>query len=239
MKPIHPAATVMLARNRGDQFEVLLLRRNKELAFAPGAWVFPGGRIDAHELEAHPEIEQAARYAAVREAKEETNLLVDPNQLTLFRHWTTPAAEKRRFSTWFFFGQVSEVADVTIDDGEIKAYQWIHPQAALDQLKQGSLNMLPPTFISLQLVRKCTSVAEAAALLHRETTVFVEPIMCFQDQQLHLLYKGDAGYLSSDAAVEGPRHRLIIDIAAQKTSFLYRDCSEYPPVNAGDDFFGQ
>ncbi|MEO1435379.1 MAG: NUDIX hydrolase [Bacteroidota bacterium] len=238
MKPIHPAATVMLARDRAGQFEVLLLRRNKELAFAPGAWVFPGGRIDADELDAHQDLEQAARHAAVREAEEETGLDVDPKTLTLFRHWTTPAAEKRRFSTWFFFGQVADDVIVTIDDGEIKDYQWMHPQTALEGFKMGRFNMLPPTFISLQLVRKCSSVSEAAALLERETTVFVEPIMCFQGQQLHILYKGDAGYPNSDAAVEGPRHRLILDIGSRATYFQYRDCSDYPPVNAGDDFFG-
>lgn len=53
-----PSAAAVRAAAAG--FEVLLVRRNAQLAFHGGAWVFPGGRIDAHELAAHPEEAQAA-----------------------------------------------------------------------------------------------------------------------------------------------------------------------------------
>ena len=42
-----PAATVVPLRDGPRGLEVLLLKRNEALVFAPGAWVFPGGRIDA------------------------------------------------------------------------------------------------------------------------------------------------------------------------------------------------
>lgn len=44
-----PAATTILLRPGGDvcPFEVLLLQRPKSSSFAPGAYVFPGGRVDA------------------------------------------------------------------------------------------------------------------------------------------------------------------------------------------------
>ena len=41
-----PAATVVLLRDGDDGVETLMLRRDTNLAFAGGAWVFPGGRID-------------------------------------------------------------------------------------------------------------------------------------------------------------------------------------------------
>ncbi|MDT8370115.1 MAG: NUDIX domain-containing protein [Longimicrobiales bacterium] len=45
-----PSATIVLVRDgaggRGDP-EVLLLRRVRSAGFVPGAWVFPGGRVDA------------------------------------------------------------------------------------------------------------------------------------------------------------------------------------------------
>ncbi len=40
------ASTVMLVREAAGAFEILLLRRNKDLAFAGGAHVFPGGSVD-------------------------------------------------------------------------------------------------------------------------------------------------------------------------------------------------
>lgn len=42
-----PAATLVLLRDASGGPEVLLLRRNRTTRFAPGAYVFPGGRVDA------------------------------------------------------------------------------------------------------------------------------------------------------------------------------------------------
>ena len=46
-----PAATVVLVREGAGGPEVLLLRRNRATGFVPGAWVFPGGRVDAADGE--------------------------------------------------------------------------------------------------------------------------------------------------------------------------------------------
>src|SRR4051794_19778932 len=99
-----PAATVVLLREAADQFEVLLLRRNADLAFLGGAWVFPGGRVDPGDD--HGDGTQgAARRAAAREAREEAGVEVDPATLVEFSHWTTPAVRVRRFAVWFFLGE--------------------------------------------------------------------------------------------------------------------------------------
>ena len=47
----HASATVVLMREGGDGPEVLLLRRNRATGFVPGAYVFPGGRVDAADGE--------------------------------------------------------------------------------------------------------------------------------------------------------------------------------------------
>ncbi len=47
----HPSATVVLMREADDGAEVLLLRRNRATGFVPGAYVFPGGRVDAADGE--------------------------------------------------------------------------------------------------------------------------------------------------------------------------------------------
>jgi recombination protein RecT len=93
-----PAATVVLLRDSADEMEVLLLRRIRTAGFVPGAYVFPGGRVDgadamnavvdrvdglsADEAERRLDLPGAqppalAYYlAAVREAFEETGILV-------------------------------------------------------------------------------------------------------------------------------------------------------------------
>lgn len=74
-----PAATLVLMRERpGGPPELLMMERTGHMAFAAGALVFPGGRIDAEDREAaarYPELEDAAaRIAAVRETIEETGI---------------------------------------------------------------------------------------------------------------------------------------------------------------------
>ena len=74
-----PAATLVLMREvRSGPPELLMMERTGHMAFAAGALVFPGGRIDVEDHEAaaaFPHIaDAAARIAAVRETIEETGL---------------------------------------------------------------------------------------------------------------------------------------------------------------------
>lgn len=78
-----PAATVLLLRD-APSFEVLMVERHADIGFAGGALVFPGGRIDPgdrnpawaeHSIGADPAM-VAAEVAAIREAFEETGILI-------------------------------------------------------------------------------------------------------------------------------------------------------------------
>lgn len=82
-----PAATILLLRDTTEGPQVLMTRRSAKASFAPGAYVFPGGTVDA--CDASPQArERAARRAdqdetilsyataAVREAFEELGILL-------------------------------------------------------------------------------------------------------------------------------------------------------------------
>lgn len=89
--PAIPAATLVIFRNcpLGGPPELLMVQRSKEMRFAGGAAVFPGGRVDDADRElaqAHGATDQdtleelAARIAAVRETLEETGLAMGLHQ---------------------------------------------------------------------------------------------------------------------------------------------------------------
>jgi 8-oxo-dGTP pyrophosphatase MutT (NUDIX family) len=234
MKIIKPAATIMLARTGKEGIEVLLLKRNKALKFAGGLWVFPGGKIEAIEQEQTTDDLSAAKLAAVRETQEEANIEVAPKDLIFFSHWTTPVIEPRRYATWFFFADVSNRdLKVQIDDSEVKDHLWVNPQAALDKVKQGQLGMMPPTYISLQKIRKCKTIAEVKKELQRTDPIFILPVLQFIDKKLICLYKGDAGYESGNAHKEGARHRLIANMQNGDFVFKHEDCPNFAPINGG------
>ncbi|MEL6256859.1 MAG: NUDIX hydrolase [Bacteroidota bacterium] len=237
MKESKPASTIMLARDQGDSLEVLLLKRNKALAFAGGLWVFPGGKIEQAEIEAGEDELAAAKLAAIRETKEETNLNISQEDLIFFSHWTTPVIEPRRYATWFFYGEVEpENGEVVIDDSEIKDHLWINPEAALAKVRARELAMMPPTLMSLQLVRKCKSIAEARTKLEAEEPVYTLPVLQRVGSTMVCMYEGDAGYKTGIAETEGSRHRLLLNMKAGSFSFEFKNCPGVRPVNGGMDF---
>ncbi|MFM1896016.1 MAG: hypothetical protein RLZZ385_1090 [Pseudomonadota bacterium] len=131
--------------------EVLLLKRNDNLVFAPGCWVFPGGRIDAGDYEAkHGAMEYpAACRAAVRETREEAGIALHAERLIHMAHWTTPENLPRRFSTWFFLYPLTEPVEVQVDRGEILDHRWLTPADALVEHRAGRLRIPHPTLVTL------------------------------------------------------------------------------------------
>lgn len=53
-QPIRDAATLLLYRRRGDQWEVLMGERHGASAFMPNRYVFPGGRLDRADYRIRP-----------------------------------------------------------------------------------------------------------------------------------------------------------------------------------------
>lgn len=83
--PLRPAATVLLLRDSAQGIEVLMTRRSMTASFAPGAYVFPGGGIDAADVAAHTQSTRRATQsdlhltqaiAAIRESFEELGVLL-------------------------------------------------------------------------------------------------------------------------------------------------------------------
>jgi 8-oxo-dGTP pyrophosphatase MutT (NUDIX family) len=72
-----PAATVLLVRDGDAGLEVFMVVRNREIDFAGGALVFPGGRVEQDDVAiAGGEGLDAFRIAGIRETFEECGVLL-------------------------------------------------------------------------------------------------------------------------------------------------------------------
>ncbi len=211
--PIKPAATVIPLRDGSGptegNIEVLVLRRDTNLAFHGGSWVFPGGRVDPGDFEAagSDDVAMAARQAAVREAKEEADLDISADDLVSLSHWTTPLGRNRRFSTWFYAVH-AQLGDVTVDDGEIREFEWHTIEAAISGCQAGEINLAGPTFVSLLgLVEHATVKAALADVQSKPDQIFL-PRIVKSGGETYSVYGGDVAYESGDLSAEGPRHRM-------------------------------
>ena len=206
----HPAATVILLREAGGGFEVLLVRRNAQLSFHGGAWVFPGGRIDAADYcDDADDIVAAARCAAVREAREEAGLLLQPDALVLVSRWITPQPLPKRFDTWFF-AVLGDDAPVEIDGAEIHDHRWMTPHTALLAQRSGEIELPPPTFVTITRLAEHGRAADALAAFARGPVEMFEPRLHPIEGGAVTLYAGDASYEDGDLERPGARHRLWI-----------------------------
>lgn len=202
-----PAATVVLVRDGPDGLETLLLRRDSKLAFAGGMWVFPGGRVDPADRATGDDELATARRAAVREAAEEAGLAVDPDALHSIAHWVPPAANVRRFATWFFVARAPE-GDVTIDDAEIRAHAWTRPADALSRRDAGEIELTPPTWVTLWNLAQHDDVAAALAWAEAVEPEFFATRAVESGGVITVLWHGDVAYEGGNPDAAGPRHRL-------------------------------
>ncbi len=209
---VKPAATAVVVRETDDGLSALLLRRNRKDKRGMGAWVFPGGKIEADDfLSAGADDEAAARLAAVRESGEEASLKLAAEDLQMISHWTTPAHfGKPRFATWFFLVAVDST-EVTVDGYEIDHHIWIAPADAIARHSQGEVELLPPTLVTLTELSHFTSLADAAAFYASREVPWIEPRLTDDSGRVCMLYTGDAGYEAADPSIAGERNRCYLD----------------------------
>jgi 8-oxo-dGTP pyrophosphatase MutT (NUDIX family) len=164
------AATVVVLRGGAERLEVLMVQRTHKARFMGGAWVFPGGAVDAHEGEG----DVAHRAAAVREVFEEVAItLPDPAALVAFARWITPPEISIRFDTYFFLAVAPDDAEAEPDGQEIVDARWFEPARALEGSEAGDLLMVFPTVKNLEVLARFES---ADALLEWASTHEVRPV---------------------------------------------------------------
>jgi len=168
-EPTEPrqAATVIVLRGGAERLEVLMVQRTPKARFMGGAWVFPGGAVDASE---------GHRRAAVREVEEEAGLtLPDPAALVPFARWITPPEVTVRFDTYFFLARAPEGQEAEPDGQETVDARWFEPARALEGGEAGDLLLVFPTIKNLERLARFSSTDELLQWASQHEVKPVEP----------------------------------------------------------------
>src|SRR3954470_11997160 len=185
------AATVIVLRGGDTALEVLLVQGNPAARFMGGAWVFPGGAVDATEGRG----EDAHRAAAVRELEEEAAIGgVDAAALVRFSRWITLPQVKVRFDTHFFLAPAPDGAQPRVDGAECVDFGWFTPQGALAAHRAGELLLVFPTIKHLEQLSAFATATELLDFARGREVVAVEPRVVVGGEQARILLPGEPGY---------------------------------------------
>jgi 8-oxo-dGTP pyrophosphatase MutT (NUDIX family) len=185
------AASVILLRGGSDRLEVLLVKRNPATRFMGGAWVFPGGALDADDAGG----DAPHRAAAVRELSEEAAVGgVDPATLVPFSRWITPEEVKIRFDTRFFLTPAPDGAEPAPDGEETVDARWFTPRAALDAHGEGEILLVFPTIKHLEQVGAFATADELLDYARGRDVVPVQPRVVMSGETARILLPGEPGY---------------------------------------------
>ena len=185
------AATVILLRGGEERLEVLLVERNPEQRFMGGAWVFPGGAVDAGEGAG----DGAHRMAGVREMAEEAGVVLhDPDALVRFSRWITPAAVTIRFDTHFFLAAAPEGAEPEPDGSETVDLGWFTPRGALEAYERGEILLVFPTIKTLEQLAPFGTADELLEWARGREVEPVEPQVIGHGETARIVLPGEPGY---------------------------------------------
>jgi 8-oxo-dGTP pyrophosphatase MutT (NUDIX family) len=180
------AATVIVLRGGAERLEVLLVRRNPQARFMGGAWVFPGGALDASEDH---------QAAGVREVAEEAGVtLPDPSALVGFSRWITPPQVPIRFDTLFFLAPLPDGASPRPDGGETVDLRWYAPRDALAAHGRGELELVFPTIRTLEQLRAFVSADELLEWADGREIVPIAPQVVREGEVARVVMPGEPGY---------------------------------------------
>ncbi|MBL4639865.1 MAG: NUDIX domain-containing protein [Kordiimonadaceae bacterium] len=126
--PAKPASSVVLVRDGDTGLEVLMMERAKTMKFAPGAFVFPGGKIDKTDADTNlwdgltnsspDSADFDYRVGVLRELYEEAAVML------------TVGAAKDTAGSQDFHGDLITVSGVLDTAGLVPFAHWVTPETA-------------------------------------------------------------------------------------------------------------
>lgn len=115
------------------------------------------------------------RTLAFADFLEKRALVLRSDLLAPWAHWITPEFEPRRYDTRFFVAAIPESQRTRDVSGEADTVAWMRPREAADGVDAGTMQMLPPTYVTVAELASFGSVSQAMTKSRNREIVTVVP----------------------------------------------------------------
>lgn len=136
------------------------------------------------------------------------SLQLDTRSVLPWSRWVTPrlaSVSSKRFDTRFFVAAVPAVQTARHDDYEASASVWLTPRTALEQYRDGRIDLAPPQIMSLAHLARHADVAGVLAEARGKPPALIQPEPYDDEQGVRVLcYPGDPRHSVRERALPGP-----------------------------------
>ena len=134
-------------------------------------------------------------------------LRLQTRQLAPWSRWITPLAPSvgpRRFDTRFFVAPAPEGQTALHDNEETTESVWVQPRTALEQYRDGQIDLVPPQIMTLAQLAQHSHVASVLGAARRQPPPTILPEAFDHDGRRIICYPGDAQHSVRERALPGP-----------------------------------
>jgi 8-oxo-dGTP pyrophosphatase MutT (NUDIX family) len=117
---------------------------------------------------------------------------------------TLPSVMNKRFDTRFFIAAAPAAQVASHDNHEATASTWLTPRAALEQYRDGTIELAPPQIMSLAHLSRHATMAQALAEAATRRPPTVQPEPFDEDGTRVLTYPGDPRHSVRERVLPGP-----------------------------------
>ncbi len=135
------------------------------------------------------------------------HLRLHTRQLAPWSRWITPLAPSvgtRRFDTRFFVALAPPDQTALHDDEETTDSLWLAPRAALEQYRDGRIDLAPPQIMSLAHLARHADAHDVLAAARSQRPPVILPEAFDQNGTRTICYPGDPLHSVSERALPGP-----------------------------------
>ena len=202
-----PLADLHAALNESDINELtaagLYIAAVREV-FEESGILFAEGATHEHAERATAMLREGKAFDAMLT---DMNLRLQTSSLVPWSRWitpVTPSVMNKRFDTRFFVAAAPAGQVATHDNFEATESVWLKPRAALEQHRNGLIEMAPPQIMTLAHLSRFASVQAAMADARSRMPLLIEPHPMDVDGTRVICYPGDDEHPVRVRAMPGP-----------------------------------